>query len=122
MHKPIEIHQKVARILTYIKGSLGKGLLYKKHEHLQIESFSNSNYVGDKRDRNSTSAYCTYVGGDMVTWSKKQSGVSRSSAKAEYRAMAHTTCEMMWVKSLLWELRFSVDYPMSIYCDNQATI
>ena len=38
------------RILTYIKRSLGKSQLYKKHEHLRIEVFSNSNYPGDKRE------------------------------------------------------------------------
>ena len=27
----------------------------------------------------------------------------------EYRHMAHTACEMMWLKYLLWELGFSVD-------------
>jgi len=35
-----------------------------------------------------------------VTWrSKKQDGVSRSSAEAEYRVMTHTTCEMVWLKN-----------------------
>jgi len=34
-----------------------------------------------------------------VTWrSKKQDGVSRSSAEPEYKVMAHTTCEMVWLK------------------------
>lgn len=97
MHNPREVHWKTAlRILTYIKGSPRKGLLYKKHRHLRIEAFSNCNYAGDKRDRKSTYDYCTYVGGYLVTWrSKTQSVVSRSSAKAEYRAIAHTVCEMI---------------------------
>jgi len=47
---------------------------------------------------------------------------SHSSAEAEYRAMAHATCEMMWLKFLLWELEFSVDGLMFMYCDNHATI
>jgi len=51
MDKSRDIHCKTAlRILAYIKGSPGKGLLYKKHGHLRIESFSDFNYVGDKRD------------------------------------------------------------------------
>ena len=52
MHKPMEVHWKAAlRILTYIKGSPEKALLYKKNEHLRIEAFSYSSYVGDRRDR-----------------------------------------------------------------------
>ena len=33
-----------------------------------------------------------------MTWSNKQDVVSRFSADAEYRAMVHTACEMMWLK------------------------
>ena len=59
----------------------------------------------------------------MITWrSKKQIVVARSSAEAEYRAMAHTLCELMWIKHLLEELRFVVKLPMTMHCDNQAAI
>jgi len=36
--------------------------------------------------------------------------------------MAHTTCEMMWMMTLLGELDFCEDGLMSMYCDNQAVI
>ena len=56
MHKVREVHWKEAlRTLTYIKGSLEKELLYKRNRHLWIETFSDSNYVEDRRDRKSTS-------------------------------------------------------------------
>ena len=36
--------------------------------------------------------------------------------------MVHTSCELMWVKHLLEELRFEVQLPMDMYCDNQAVV
>ncbi|KAJ7954402.1 Retrovirus-related Pol polyprotein from transposon TNT 1-94 [Quillaja saponaria] len=71
----------------------------------------------------STSGYCTFVGGNLVSWrSKKQTVVSRSSAEAEYRAMAHGTCELLWLKKLMEELRLSWEKPLLLYCDNTAAI
>ena len=97
--------------------------MFKKHGHLQVEAFSDADYAGAQDDRRSTTGYCTYVGGNLVSWkSKKQNVVARSSAEAEYRAMAHTACEMMWVRSLLNDWGFSVPKPMNMHCDNQAAI
>ena len=70
------------------------------------------------RDRKYTSFYYTYVGGNLVTWNKKQSVVSHFNVEVEYRVMAHRAYEVM-LKFLLWELRFSVDSLMPMYCDNQ---
>ncbi|KAK4391658.1 Retrovirus-related Pol polyprotein from transposon RE2 [Sesamum angolense] len=97
MDKPRLVHWEAAlRILKYIKASPGKGLLFKRHGHVKIEAYSDADYAGAKDDRKSTSGYCTYVGGNLVTWrSKKQTTVARSSAEAEYRAMAHTTSEIL---------------------------
>ena len=42
--------------------------------------------------------------GDDVEVSRSSVEVSRSSAKVEYRGMAHTTCQMTWLKTLLPKL------------------
>ena len=56
---------------------------------------------------------CTFIGENLVTWrSKKQDVVSCSSAEAEYRAMTHTACEMVWLKNLLIDLGFRQPGPM----------
>ena len=48
--------------------------------------------------------------------------VSRSTAEAEHRAMALAFCEMMWLKSLLKELRVLKNETMLLHCDNVAAI
>ncbi|GFZ20739.1 hypothetical protein Acr_28g0014440 [Actinidia rufa] len=52
----------------------------------------------------------------------KQAIVSRSSAKAEYRAMAQGTSEIIWLRSLLTELGFSVTDSSYLFCDNNSAI
>src|SRR5512144_1559420 len=122
MQAPRTIHlEGVYRVLAYIKRAPGKGLLYRRQGHLRVEAFSDSGFAGDKEDRKSHGGYATYVGGNLVTCcSQKQSIVSRSSAEAEYRAMADTTAEMLWLRSLLTELGFPPGEPMKMFCDNIA--
>jgi len=58
-------------------------------------------------NRISTSEYCVSIGDNLISWkSKKQNVVARSSAEAEYRAMASATCELIWLKQLLEELQY----------------
>lgn len=58
-----------------------------------------------------------------MTWkSKKQSVVARSSAEAEFRAMAQGICELLWLKIILEDLRIKSDAPMRLYCDNKSAI
>ncbi|GKB54936.1 hypothetical protein Tco_0905689, partial [Tanacetum coccineum] len=58
----------------------------------------------------------------VVTKSKKQGVVSRSSAKVEYRAMAITCYEITWLLSLLKDLGLKDMHPVTLHCDNQASI
>ena len=74
-------------------------------------------------DRRSTTGYCTFVVGNLVSWrSKKQSVVARSSAEAEFRAMTAGVCELRWVKIILEDLKISWSGPMRLYCDNKSAI
>ena len=97
MHEPRMVHWEGAlRVLVYIKRAPGKRLIYRCHDHLRIEAYSDAGYAGDKGDRKSTTSYCTYVGVNLVTWhSQKQKVISCWSAEVEYRAMAATACEMV---------------------------
>ncbi|RVW84719.1 Retrovirus-related Pol polyprotein from transposon RE1 [Vitis vinifera] len=68
MHAPCEEHMEaVYRIMKYLKGSLGKGLYFRKNETRSIEGFTNANWTGSIDDRRSTSSYCTFVWGNLVT-------------------------------------------------------
>ena len=51
---------------------------------------------------------------------KKQNVVARSSAEAEYRAMASTASELIWIKQLLSDMGFKTQEPMKMFCDNNS--
>ena len=69
MQEPWRVHWEGAlRVLAYIKRSLGRGLIYWRHGYLRIEAYSDAGYACDKGDRKSTTGYCTYIGGNLVTW------------------------------------------------------
>ncbi|KAH9763108.1 protein kinase domain-containing protein [Citrus sinensis] len=124
MHHPREEHLKdVYRILRYLKSTPGKGLLFRKTENRGIEVYTNADWAGSVIDRKSTTYYCTFVWGNLVTWrSKKQNVVARSTAEAEFRAMAHGLCEVLWLKQVLEDLRRPIVLPIRLYCDNKAAI
>ncbi|CAN6717067.1 unnamed protein product [Malus baccata var. baccata] len=124
MHAPTMQHlQLVKRILRYLKGSLDRGILMSNHQSTEISAYTDADWAGSQIDRKSTTGYYTFVGGNLVTWkSKKQNVIARSSAEAEYRAMAATACELIWLKSLVSDLGFPHHAPMSLMCDNQVAM
>jgi len=97
----------VTRIVKYIKGFPGKSLLYGHNDHAGVVCYTDADWAGSPSDRRSTSGYCDFIGGNLISWkNKKQHVVGRSSAEAEYRVMALVACELIWLKQLLKELQF----------------
>jgi len=73
MHNPKDSHlQAVYRLLRYLKFTPGKGILYTNHGNLNLECYTDADYVGALTDRRSTSGYCTLLGGSLVTWRNKK--------------------------------------------------
>lgn len=73
MHSPgLEHFEVVYRILRYLKGTFGKGPMFKTLGHLQIEAYTDADWAGSIGDRKSTSGYCSFVGGNLVTWRRKK--------------------------------------------------
>lgn len=124
MHNPRQSHlNAVYRILQYLKGCPGKGVYFRKGHKLRIEAFTDADYAGSIVDRRSTSGYCMFLGGNLVSWrSKKQNVVARSSAEAEFRALAHGLCEMLWLKIILTDCKIKWEEPMVLHCDNKSAI
>lgn len=109
MHDLREKHlQTVNKIPSCLKGTLSRGILFKKNEGLLIEAYTNVDYTGFVVDHISTSGYCTFLGGNIVTWkNKKKSVVARSSVEVEFKAMVHGVCQLLWLKIILDDLKIN---------------
>ena len=71
-------------------------MLFKKGNELTLEAYTDANYARSIDDRRSTLGYCTFLGGNLVTWrNKKQNVVTRSRAEVEFRVMALGVCELL---------------------------
>uniref|UniRef100_A0A2N9GND3 Integrase catalytic domain-containing protein n=1 Tax=Fagus sylvatica TaxID=28930 RepID=A0A2N9GND3_FAGSY len=124
MAAPRSLHYAVVlRILRYLKGTLFHGLHFSSQSSLTLQAYFDADWAGDPTDRRSTTGYCFLLGDSLISWrSKKQSVVARSSTEAEYRALADTTAELLWLRWLLQDLGIDCSTAVPIHCDNRSAI
>lgn len=73
--------------------------------------------------RRSVTGYLILFGHSPISWkSKKQCTVSKSSSKAEYRAMAAVASEITWIVRLLEDFGMTELKPVTLECDNKSAI
>ncbi|WOG89729.1 hypothetical protein DCAR_0208967 [Daucus carota subsp. sativus] len=120
MHSPTSDHMKAAtRVLRYLAGNPAQGILLASSSAVQVQAFCDSDWASCPITRRSTTGFCILLGNSPISWkSKKQTVVARSSAEAEYRAMALTTCEITWISALLKDMGLT-DLPPTILQDNR---
>ncbi|GJW63987.1 uncharacterized mitochondrial protein-like protein [Tanacetum coccineum] len=123
-HSPRSSHfDALIRILRYIKLCPGQGLFFPVKNNLHFTTYCGSEWASCATTKRSVSGYAIFLRHSLISWqSKKQAVVSRSSTEAEYRALANSTCEISWLKSLLLDLQVTVPAPSRVMCDNVSTI
>ncbi|KAK2985696.1 hypothetical protein RJ640_011924 [Escallonia rubra] len=124
MHQPRQPHLDTAHpLMHYLKGSPGQGIFLHSKSDLSLKAFCDSDWASCPMTRRSTTGYCIFFGSSPISWkTKKQTTVSRSSAKAEYRSMAVTTCEITWLSFLLRDLGMPLTTPVPLCGDNQVAL
>uniref|UniRef100_A0A3Q7GWZ2 PPC domain-containing protein n=1 Tax=Solanum lycopersicum TaxID=4081 RepID=A0A3Q7GWZ2_SOLLC len=97
--QPKHSHWNAAlRVIKYIKGSPGLGLLMSSHKYTKLTGFFEADWAAFLSTRRSVTGYLLNFGDSLISWkSKKQNTVSQSSAEAEYRSLATLTAKVVWV-------------------------
>lgn len=120
MQSPTTEHWSIAkRLLRYLRGTTDYGVQFHKNSPLSLHAYSDADWGGNKEDWSSNTAFILYLGKNPISWcSKKQRTTARSSTEAEYRAVAATAADIIWVCNLLRELNVQSSTGPVIYCDN----
>ncbi|KAM2409828.1 hypothetical protein ACFX1X_028687 [Malus domestica] len=123
MHAHLEDHFIAGkRILRYLRGIMHLGIHFTPGS-LDIKAYTDADWARDPNDRRSTIGFVVFLGSNPISWSsKKQHTVSRSSTEAEYRAMATTTAEIVWIQQLLLDLHISCQSVPLLHCDNLSAM
>ncbi|WMV17319.1 hypothetical protein MTR67_010704 [Solanum verrucosum] len=80
MQKPkVSYWETCLRLVRYIKGCPGQGILLSSTPSTQLEAFCDSDWASCPNTRRSVSGYLVKLGNSIISWkSKKQHTVSRS--------------------------------------------
>ena len=88
----------------------------------KLVGYMDAEWAGDVSDHRCTSGYIFSLSSVVVAWSsKKQSIVALSNTEIEYRATV-ATCEAIWLRRLLQDLRIEVPTSILIYYDNISSM
>ena len=68
LQSPCDSHwDAMIHILRYIKETPGQGVLYQNRGHTQIVRYCDADWASSPVDRCSTSEYCVFIGGNLVS-------------------------------------------------------
>nr|KAJ0191944.1 hypothetical protein LSAT_V11C800425760 [Lactuca sativa] len=124
MHSPTNRHwQAVKRILRYLKGTITHCLHFTPTKAKGLHAFFDCGWISDTDDSRSQYGFVIFHGSNLISWTcRKQKVVARSSTEAEYRSLAYTTAELMWLKQLVIDLQAPIHTPPLLLCDNVGAI
>ena len=90
---------------------------------LQIQGYTDSDFMSDIDDQKSTSESLFICNGGAVSWkSSKQTVIADSTMEAEYIAASKAAKEAFWYKKFAAELGVMSSDAIPLYCDNNGTI
>lgn len=120
----VEHWNTVKRVFRYLKGTMEKGLYFRRNEteKLGLRVYSDADWASDSADRRS---YCASLseGSSLISWkTRKQQTVALSTCEAEYVTLASAIQECIYLEQLLSGIDKYQYAQTKVYKDNQGAI
>jgi len=68
----IDHHNVVIHILKNVNGNPRQELLYENKENTRVKRYCGAGWAGCPFDKISTTQYCIFLGGNLVSWKSKK--------------------------------------------------
>src|SRR5271156_1390965 len=123
LENPGRVHWEAAKqVMRYLKGTKEWKLVYGNDERRGLEGFTDDDGASQEH-RRAISGFVVLIDGGAVSWtSKKQELVTLSTMEAEYVAVTHAAKELLWLRHVIGEIFWPLNYPIVLYSDNQSAI
>ena len=120
---PDDRHWRAAkRLLRYLKGSMDKDLVYRKHNK-GLVGMADADWGNSIMDRRSYTGNSFILSGGAVSlYSRKQKTVATSPTEAEYMCLSEAAKETIFCIGFLRELGYGGIAKVSLFNDNQLAI
>ncbi|XP_019229179.1 PREDICTED: uncharacterized protein LOC109210250 [Nicotiana attenuata] len=117
-------HLEVAqRVVRYVKNQTGQGIPLSSKQRNTITTYCGADWATCPITKKSVTGFFIKYGDSLISWkSKKQSTISKNSAESEYRSIASTVAELVWILGLFKDIGIEVGLPVNIYTNSKAAI
>ena len=112
----------VKRVMRYVSGTVGEGLLYKRGAQVEVWGYSDSSHAGERETSRGRTGYVFLSAGAAVSWrSSMMKVVTHSSCESEYVGLSESGNEAIYLNQLQGEL--NVGGPsVLLYGDNESSL
>ena len=100
-----------------------KADLETKAQNKKIKAYVDGDWASCLIDRHSRSGGLIYFLGQPVGWMcEMQSSIALSSTESEFYGLVKIGKLVIWLHRLVSQLRYNIDGPVPVYCDNKSAI
>ena len=113
----------IKRVLRYLNGTRGHGLLYRKVHRPGLVCYTDSDWAGDQQNRRPTSGMITFISNEPVSFKAQQQPiVAISTTEAEYVSSTLGVIDIIWLQGFIKELGVDINQVPQLLCDNQSAL